>query len=67
MEVCVKTFVEALNGSRKLINLAYLVMVALDENENPTKVPGLVLETDDQRAEWENALMRIEARKNRKN
>lgn len=67
MEVCVKTFVEALNGSRKLINIAYLVMVALDENENPTKVPGLILETDDQRTEWENALMRIEARKNRKN
>ncbi len=67
MEVCVKTFVEALNGTRKLINLAYLVMVALDENENPTKVPELILETDEQRVEWENALKRIEARKNRKN
>ena len=35
MEVRVDTFVEDLSGERKLINRAYLVMVALDENEKP--------------------------------
>ena len=29
MEVCVKTFVEELSGDRKLINVAYLILVAL--------------------------------------
>ena len=32
MEVCVKTYVEALDGNRRLINQAYVVMVALDED-----------------------------------
>ena len=36
MEVRVQTFVENMDGVRKLINRAYLVMVALDENEQPT-------------------------------
>ena len=31
MEVCVRTYVEELNGHKRLINVAYLVMVALDE------------------------------------
>ena len=48
MEVCTKTYVENLNGSRQLINTAYLVMVALDENENPTVVPRLILETEEE-------------------
>ncbi len=52
MEVCTKTYVENLNGSRQLINTAYLVMVALDENENPTVVPRLILETEEEKAEW---------------
>ena len=32
MEVRVDTFVESLSGARKLVNTAYVVMVALDEN-----------------------------------
>ena len=39
MEVCVRTYVEELNGHKRLINVAYLVMVALDENERPVEVP----------------------------
>ena len=46
MEICVKTFVEALSGEKKLINTAYLVMVALDENEKPAPVPPLKLISD---------------------
>lgn len=66
MEVCTKTYVENLNGTRKLINTAYLVMVALDENENPTEVPRLILETDTEKAEWEAAEKRALLRKQRR-
>lgn len=58
MEVCVDTFVEELNGTRKLVNRAYMVMVAVDEDEKPREVPGLILETDEERAEWEAAVER---------
>ena len=49
---------EELSGERKLINTAYVVMVALDENERPTEVPGLILETEEERTEYENAKLR---------
>ena len=45
MEVRVDTFTEALSGERRLVNRAYVVMVALDENERPKRVPRLILET----------------------
>ena len=53
MEVKVDTYAENLCGKRRMINRAYVVMVALDENEKPTPVPALILETDEQRAEWD--------------
>lgn len=62
MEIKVDTFVEELNGDKKLINTAYLLMVALDENDRPTAVPKLVLETAEERAEYELALKRKERR-----
>lgn len=62
MEVKVETFVEELSGERTLINTAFLVMVALDENDKPTEVPKLVIETEDEKAEYEAALMRKERR-----
>lgn len=62
MEVMVNTFVEELNGVVTLINTAYLIMVALDENDCPTEVPKLILETDEERAEYERALKRKERR-----
>ena len=65
MEVCIKSYVENLSGERKLINKAYLVMVALDENEKPVEVPRLILETDEERAEWESARKRDLLRKQR--
>ena len=58
MEVKVTAYVEELSGERKLINTAYVVMVALDENERPTEVPGLILETEEERQEYENAKTR---------
>lgn len=66
MEVCVKTYVESLDGSRRLINQAYVVMVALDENEKPTRVPKLIFETDEEREEWDAAAQRSEERRLRR-
>ena len=66
MEICVKTYVESLDGTRRLINKAYVIMVALDENERPTHVPGLVLETEEEKREWEQALQRKAERSRRK-
>lgn len=66
MEICVKTYVESLDGTRRLINKAYVIMVALDENERPTHVPGLILETEEEKREWEQALQRKAERSRRK-
>lgn len=58
MDICVRVYVEELSGERKLINQAHFVMVALDADENPTEVPGLVLETEEEKQEWEAAIRR---------
>ena len=63
MEVKVDVYVEELSHERRLINTAYMVMVAIDENEKPTKVPGLILETEEEKLEYENALKRNARRK----
>ena len=62
MEVKVETFVEELSGERTVINTAYFVMVALDENDRPTEVPKLIIETEEEKAEYELALLRKERR-----
>ena len=61
MDVCVKSYVEKADGSRQLINSAYLTLVALDENDHPVPVPPLEAETDDEKAEWERAKARRQA------
>lgn len=66
MEVRVTTYVEKLDGKRYMINRAYLVLVALDENDQPVQVPGLKLETDEERVEWEAGIKRSELRKQRR-
>lgn len=58
MEVRVDTYVEDYEGVRRVINRAYIVMVAIDAEGNPVEVPGLILETEAQKAEWEGALKR---------
>ena len=65
MEVQVESFVEALNGARKLVNTAYFVMVALDENDKPCPVPKLLLDSEEEKAEWEAAKKRRDMRKKR--
>lgn len=66
MEVRVDTFVEELDGRRKMVNRAYLVFVALDEDEHPVAVPRLVLETEEERQEWEAGKKRHALRKQRR-
>lgn len=66
MEVRVDTYVEDLEGVRKVVNRAYLVLVALDENGNPSEVPRLLLETEAERAEWEAARKRHALRHRRR-
>ena len=53
MEVCVDTYVENTNtGETWRINNAHFMMVALDENDKPVKVPGLILQTEDEHLAW---------------
>ena len=66
MEVCVDTYVENQYGDRKRINNAHFMMVALDENDHPLKVPGLILETDDEKLAWEHGEERRRIRIKRK-
>ena len=66
MEVRVETYVENKSGIRKAINSAHFVMVALDENDKPVAVPKLILETEEEKAEWEAAEKRREMRSQRK-
>lgn len=67
MEVRVDTYVEGLDGTRHVINRAYLVMVAIDKDGVPSEVPGLSLENENERAEWEGGRKRSELRKLRRN
>lgn len=66
MEVRVETYVENKSGIRKAINSAYFVMVALDENDKPVSVPRLIVETEEEKLEWEAAEKRREMRSQRK-
>lgn len=66
MEVRVDTYVESMDGMRRPINRAYFTMVALDEKDKPKQVPRLILETEEEKAEWEAAEKRREMRIKRK-
>ena len=56
---------EGYDGVRKPINRAYVTLVAMDENDHPTPVPRLILETEAERAEWEAGEKRRQMRKQR--
>lgn len=66
MEVRVDTYREALDGTRTMINRAYVVMVAVDQNGKSRPVPGLLIEGESAKAEWEAAQKRAELRKVRR-
>ncbi|MBQ9301074.1 MAG: acyl-CoA thioesterase, partial [Clostridia bacterium] len=52
LEVRVESFVEQSDGMRRLINRAYAVFVALDENDQPIAVPPFTPETETEKAEY---------------
>lgn len=71
MEVFVKVIAENLiTGTRKIAATAFLTFVALDEDGKPTKVPGIVPETEEEKKLFETgkdrAAKRKEHRKNSK-
>ena len=66
MEIRVDTYVEDLDGARKMINRAYIDMVAIDDNGKAIEVPDLLIETEEQKAEHEAAVKRKEMRKQRR-
>ena len=66
MEVRIDTYVENIEGERRSINCAYFVIVAMDDNDKPTPVPPLIVETEAQKAEWNAAVLRKENRLLRK-
>jgi uncharacterized protein (TIGR00369 family) len=59
MEVSVAVTAEdPIRGTVTHTNSAYLVFVALDDAGRPTRVPGLILETEEERAAFERARKR---------
>lgn len=66
MEIRVDTYVELLDGSRNMINRAYIDMVAIDSQGKSIEVPGLLIETQEQQLEYEAAVKRKEMRTQRR-
>lgn len=66
IEVRVNTYKENKGGEKKLINRAYIVFVALDdETGKPKPIPQLLIETEEQQQEWNAAIERKKIRQAR--
>ena len=65
LEVRVDSLVERLDGSRELINRAYAVFVAIDEEDRPVAIPPFVPETTEEKQEYAAAEERRRIRLNR--
>jgi len=63
MEICVESYVEKKNGQRNLINRAFLIMVAMDKNEKPVKIPQIIPQTEKEKVLWERGRERYLMRK----
>ena len=66
MEIRVDTFREALDGTRVMINRAYIDMVAIDSEGHPVEVPELLAETEEEKLEQQAAIKRKALRKQRR-
>ncbi|MFX0148915.1 MAG: acyl-CoA thioesterase [Candidatus Hodarchaeota archaeon] len=56
MEIGVRVEAECLRtGTHTHVGSAYLTFVALDDDDKPTKVPGLILETEDEKKRYKEA------------
>ena len=61
------TYVDHLeDGMLHRINRAYFTMVALDENDRPKLIPRLIVQSEEEKAEWQAAEKRREMRMKRK-
>lgn len=59
MEVVVEVFSEDfMTGERKFTNRAYITFVAVDSDSKPVEVCGLLLETEEEKKEYEKAAKR---------
>lgn len=64
MEVGVRVTREDPYSSKEVVaTTAHLTFVALDKNKKPTPVPQLMPETPDEKRRYENAKIRVQARK----
>ena len=52
LEVRVDSMVERLDGSRELINRAYAVFVAIDDEDKPVAIPPFIPETTEEKQEY---------------
>ncbi len=66
MEIRVDTYAEAMDGTREMINRAYVEMVAINCKGQPVEVPDLCIETPAQQQEYEAAAKRKALRKQRR-
>ena len=65
MEVRVDAYRETQDGMRHLINRAYVVMVAIDDQGRPQPVPRLIREDARAEFEWASGAKRYQLRKQR--
>ena len=63
MEVRVDSYVEQLDGTRAMVNRAYAVFVAIDEEDRPVPVPPFVPETEEEKRIFQDAEIRKHFRK----
>lgn len=66
MEVRVDTFTEKLNGERIHVNRAYLVLLALDQINQPVPIPQIEPVTDEEKLEFEDGQRRQKIRLERR-
>lgn len=63
MEICVESYIEKDGDTLILINRAFIIMVAMDENEHPSPIPQLAPETPEEKQAWIEGEKRYLARK----
>ncbi|HTL70616.1 MAG TPA: acyl-CoA thioesterase [Candidatus Eisenbacteria bacterium] len=63
MEIGIKILAEDVRtGKKRHTNSCYFTMVSLDEDDRPKEVPGLAVETEDEKRRWAAGLKRRQAR-----
>lgn len=62
LECRVESHVEDGKGNRRLVNIAYMLYVCVDEEGRPTPVEPFVPQSDAEKAEWEAAVERRKIR-----